>query len=199
MISGVRGVLVSKLPGILQVDVGGIILRVLTSQNSVDEAGDEGTEVVLSTHLYVREDQLTLFGFTNNDELQCFELLMGVSGIGPRVALGILSASRPDEIYQAIGSEDTQFLSRMPGIGKKTAARIILDLQGKLPEPSFEDAGGGTSVSTRADDLEALEALQALGYRANEARDAVSRVENRDSMTAEERVFAALRFLGPSS
>jgi holliday junction DNA helicase RuvA len=197
MISGIRGQIVSKLPGVIQVDVGGIFIRVLTSQQSVDLAGDVGTEVTLVTYLQVREDDLSLFGFIGADELQCFQLLIGVNGIGPRVALGMLSANRPDDIYQAIASEDTQFLSRMPGIGKKTANRIIFDLRGKLPEPT-EDEVAGMPVSRRSDDLDAVEALQALGYTPGEARDALSRIESSDSQTVEERVFSALQVLAPS-
>lgn len=198
MISGVRGQIISKLPGIIQVDVGGIFIRILTSQHSVDQAGDVGSEITLVTHLQVREDDLTLFGFVGADELQCFQLLIGVNGIGPRVALGMLSASRPDDIYQAIASEDTQYLSRMPGIGKKTSNRIIFDLRGKLPEPTADEISGG-SVERRSDDLDALEALQALGYSASEARDALSRLETTGDQTVEERVFNALQILAPTS
>jgi holliday junction DNA helicase RuvA len=198
MISGIRGHIISKLPGVIQVDVGGVFIRVLTSQNSVDLAGDVGDEVTLVTHLQVREDDLTLFGFTGPDELQCFQLLIGVNGIGPRVALGMLSASRPDDIYQAIAAEDTQFLSRMPGIGKKTANRIIFDLRGKLPEPT-EDEISGVPVARRSDDLDALEALQTLGYSSAEARDALARIETTEGQTVEERVFNALRILAPTT
>lgn len=198
MISGLRGRILSKLPGIIQVDVNGVFFRVLTSQHSIEMAGDVGEEVTLVTHLHVREDALTLFGFIGQDELQCFELLIGVNGIGPRVALGLLSASRPDDIYQAIESEDTQFLSRMPGIGKKTAGRIIFDLRGKLPEPE-PGADGVAGSGVRTDDLEALEALQTLGYTPAEARDALSRVEKREQQTVEERIFSALQILAPSS
>src|SRR5690625_4625398 len=90
MISGIRGMILAKLPGSIQVDVGGIFIGVLTSQHSVDLAGDVGDEVTLFTYLQVREDALTLFGFVGQDELKCFELLLGVSGIGPRVAIGML-------------------------------------------------------------------------------------------------------------
>lgn len=198
MISGIRGQIISKLPGMIQVDVGGIFIRVLTSQNSVDLAGDPGNEVTLVTHLQVREDDLSLFGFVGSDELQCFQLLTGVNGIGPRVALGMLSANRPDDIYQAVAAEDTAFLSRMPGIGKKTASRIIFDLRGKLPEPT-EDEVSGVSVSRRSDDLDAIEALQALGYTAPEARDALSRIDSTGDQTVEERVFSALQVLAPAN
>ncbi len=199
MISGVRGRIVSKLPGVIQVDVGGIFIQVLTSQNSIDQAGDVGEEVTLVTYLQVREDDLSLFGFVSPEELQCFQLLIGVNGIGPRVALGMLSAARADEIYQAIGAEDTQFLSRMPGLGKKTAGRIIFDLRGKLPEPTGTVPGSPGTPSSPSEDIDALEALQALGYTAAEARDALSRLEDRENQTVEERVFNALQVLAPAS
>jgi holliday junction DNA helicase RuvA len=194
MISGLRGRIASKLPGVIHLDVHGVTFKVLTSQNSVEAAGAVGEEISLLTHLYVREDQLTLFGFMAQDELQLFELLQSVSGIGPKVALGILSAAQPDEIYDGIANEDVSFLSRMPGIGKKTAGRIIFDLRGKLPEPTGAMAGVVSGRPT-PHDLEALEALQTLGYSAAEARAALGRVESRDGQTAEERVYAALQTL----
>ncbi len=193
MISGVRGRIVQKAPGAVLVDVHGIILRVLTSQTTIADLPDSGVEIELATHLYVREDQLTLFGFTSPEELQLFELLLTVSGIGPKVALGILSAARPESIQRAIAAEDIVMLSRLPGIGKKTAQRIIFDLRGKLPEPV---AAGGPSLSGA--DNEALEALQALGYSAAEARDALAGLERRDGQTVEERIFAALQALARS-
>jgi holliday junction DNA helicase RuvA len=199
VISGIRGTLRSKLPGMMEIDVGGIFIRVMTSQHSVDYAPEVGAEVTMITHLQVREDDLTLFGFISQDELQCFQLLTGVNGIGPRVALGMLSASRPDDIYQAIAAEDAAFLSRMPGIGKKTANRIIFDLRGKLPEPTEDELTAVGSPSRRSDDLDAIEALQALGYTPAEARDALSRIESSEGDTVEERVFNALRILAPSS
>ena len=134
MISGVRGEIVSKLPGAVLVDLHGMILKVLTSQTTIGDIGAAGELVELKTHLYVREDQITLFGFASQDELELFELLMTVSGIGPRVALSVLSTARPNEIHHAIETEDVTVLSRVPGIGKKTANRIIFDLRGKLPE-----------------------------------------------------------------
>lgn len=191
MISGVRGRITAKLPGIVLVDLHGLILRVLTSQSTIGTIGDPGDEVELVTHLYVREDQLTLFGFASREELQLFELLLSVSGVGPKVALNILSSAPTEEIHRAIASEDVDLLSRVPGIGKKTASRIIFDLRGKLPEPVAGPAG----PTFAAADVEALEALQALGYTAAEARDALARIEQREGQTVEERVFAALQSL----
>lgn len=190
MISGVRGEIVSKLPGAVLVDLHGMILKVLTSQTTIGDIGAAGELVELKTHLYVREDQITLFGFASQDELELFELLMTVSGIGPRVALSVLSTARPNEIHHAIETEDVTVLSRVPGIGKKTANRIIFDLRGKLPER--EDA---VLASISSSDQEALEALQALGYTFAESRTALGDVVRFDGQTVEERVYAALQSL----
>lgn len=190
MISGVRGEIVSKIPGAVLVDLHGMILKVLTSQTTIGDIGAAGELVELKTHLYVREDQITLFGFASQDELELFELLMTVSGIGPRVALSVLSTARPNEIHHAIETEDVTLLSRVPGIGKKTANRIIFDLRGKLPER--EDA---TLASISSSDQEALEALQALGYTFAESRTALGDVVRFDGQTVEERVYAALQSL----
>jgi Holliday junction DNA helicase RuvA len=190
MISGVRGEIVSKIPGAVLVDLHGMILKVLTSQTTLGDIGAAGELVELKTHLYVREDQITLFGFAGQDELELFELLMTVSGIGPRVALSVLSTARPNEIHHAIETEDVTLLSRVPGIGKKTANRIIFDLRGKLPER--EDA---VLSSISSSDQEALEALQALGYTFAESRTALGDVVRFDGQTVEERVYAALQSL----
>lgn len=193
MISGVRGRIVAKVPGAVLVDLHGLILKVLTSQTTIGDVGDHGDQVELLTHLYVREDQLTLFGFATVEELELFELLLTVSGVGPRVALSVLSTARPEDVHQAIESEDVNLLSRVPGIGKKTASRIIFDLRGKLPER----IGGGALV-VGAQDQEALDALQSLGYSLAEARSALSGVERFEGQTAEERVYAALQTLARS-
>lgn len=193
MISGIRGPIHAKYPGIVLIDLHGFIVRVLTSQTTVADIGDVGDQVTLHTHLRVREDDITLYGFASPDELQLFELLMTVTGIGPRVALNILSTAPPDEVHRAIESEDIAALSRAPGVGKRTASRIILELRGKLPEPT-----GASGQPFAAADAEVLEALQALGYTGPEARDALARIERREGQTVEERVYAALQHLGPA-
>ncbi len=190
MISGVRGRIASKVPGAVLVDLHGLILKILTSQTTISDVGAPGDEIDLLTHLYVREDQLTLFGFASQEELDLFELLLTVSGVGPRVALSVLSTARPIEIHGAIETEDVNLLSRVPGIGKKTASRIIFDLRGKLPERTGEGV-----VSIGVQDQEALDALQSLGYSLAEARSALAGVERFEGQTSEERVYAALQTL----
>ncbi len=190
MISGVHGSIVAKVSGAVLIDLHGLVLKVLTSQTTIGDLGNPGDDAELVTHLYVREDQLTLFGFASQDELDLFELLLTVNGIGPRVALSVLSTARADEIYGAIESEDVDLLSRVPGIGKKTAGRIIFDLRGKLPERA---ASGLAPLG--AHDQEALDALEALGYSMSEARSALSEVARFEGQTVEERVYAALQAL----
>jgi holliday junction DNA helicase RuvA len=192
MIAAVRGRLVGRMGDSLLIDVGPLVLQVHTSRTTIADAGEPDSEVRLHTFLYVREDQLALYGFGSTEELALFNLLLGVTGIGPRVATSILSATRPEPLLNAISSEDTAFLSRLPGIGRKTAARIILDLRGKLA-----DIGGGTGgpAPTSADG-EVVEALQALGYTAAEANVAVNRLPRDTTRSVEERIVAALQAMG---
>lgn len=190
MIAGVRGRIAGRLPGTVLVDLHGLILQVLTSATTLSDIGETGSEVELVTHLHVREDALTLFGFATQDELRLFLLLLGVTGVGPKAALSILSTARPAELARAIEAGDADLLSRAPGIGRKTANRIILDLRGKLPEQV--EGPSGPIVPA---DVEALEALQALGYSAVEARTALSQLEPQPGQTVEQRVFAALQQL----
>lgn len=190
MIAGVRGVLIAVEEGAVVVDLHGFMLRLLAPGSTLNALPSPGQHVELRTHLVVREDSLTLYGFATDAELQLFQLMLGVTGVGPRAALGLLSFAEPGEIYQAISNEDTALLARAPGIGKVTAGRIVLDLRRKLPE----DLGIATAAPDDRD-REAVEALLALGYDVAEARAAVTGIESRDGLTVEERVVAALRGL----
>ena len=191
MIAGLRGRVEGRTADALLVDVGGVIYRVGTSATTLAEVGDVGEAVRLLTHLFVREDQLTLYGFATADELRLFETLIGVTGVGPRLACAILSRIRTDLLYAAIAAENVELLATVPGVGKKTAARLILDLRGKLPAGGAVPAG---AVGSR-DDAEVVEALRALGYTAAEAHTAAMRVGPAGGKTLEERVVAALRDL----
>jgi len=191
MIAGLRGRIEIKTADALLVDVGGMIYRVFTSATTVGDVGDVGSTVHLRTHLFVREDQLTLYGFATDDELRLFETLIGVTGVGPRLACAILSRVRSDLLQDAIARENADFLATVPGVGKKTAARLILELRGKLtPVASIRPTDSG-----RAEDADVVEALQALGYSAAEAHEAALSVPAATGQTIEERVFAALRGL----
>ncbi len=195
MIAAVRGQLEGRGVDHALVGVGGIVLRVASSATTLRTLGDVGSSVTLHTHLWVREDALQLFGFSTVEELRLFETLLTVTGVGPRLALSILSFAGPEQIHAALLTEDTTMLSKVPGVGKKTAARIILELRGKLTAA----VGGAGAVGVPADTgtNEVIEALQALGYTGAEAIEALRMIgeEGRD-LTVEQRVFAALRHLG---
>ena len=188
-----RGVVAAIEPSALVIDLHGFLVRVHTSGRSAGAAGAMGDRVSLVTHLVVREDALTLYGFIDQDELELFQMLLTVSGVGPRVALNLLSFDEPAAIYAAISAEDVKLLSKAPGIGKKTAEQIVFHLKRRLPE-ALPAAGGGGPLDTA--DREALAALEALGYSLTEARGALNTIQARDGLTVEERVFQALQRLG---
>ncbi len=190
MIAGLRGRLEAKLPDALLVDVGGVIYRVGTSATTLDEVGEPGDAVRLHTFLFVREDQLTLYGFAGTDELRLFETLIGVTGVGPRLACAILSRVGTDALHDAITHENIGLLATVPGVGKKTAARLILELRGKLV-PAAPPADSGPT----RDDGEVIAALRALGYTAAEAHAAAARVPHDPDLAVEDRLVAALREL----
>jgi Holliday junction DNA helicase RuvA len=189
MIAAIKGRLVGRMGESLLIDIGPLVLQVHTSGTTIADAGEPGAEVRLHTHLHVREDQIALYGFGTTEELALFNVLLNVTGIGPRVAANILGATRPEPLLNAISAEDVAFLSRLPGVGKKTAARIILDLRGKLASI------GGVSAGAVAGsvDSEVVEALQALGYTAAEANQAVVRLPRDSNASVEERIVAALQ------
>ncbi|CAN5730132.1 Holliday junction branch migration protein RuvA [soil metagenome] len=195
MIAGLRGRLASVEEDAIIVDLHGFLVRVFAPGSTLSSLPIVGEEIDLNTHLVVREDALTLFGFGTAAELQLFELLITVNGVGPRAAMNLLSFSDPAGLYQAIADEDTATLSRAPGIGKVTAGRIILDLKRKLPENFAPSLGGEPDDRDR----EAVAALEALGYSGSEARSALGSVDNRAQMTVEERVVAALRAMDDNS
>lgn len=168
MIAGLRGEIVSTSDDAILVDVHGVIYQVRTSTSTLAEVGAVGDPVDLRTALIVREDAMTLYGFATAEELRFFEVMTGVSGIGPRLACAILSTFKPDALYAAVQQGDVDLLSTVPGIGKKTASRVIVELSGKLPEAQFvhEDV---------LHDRDVLDALRAMGYSASEAQQALIR------------------------
>jgi Holliday junction DNA helicase RuvA len=189
VIAGLRGRLHRKLADALLVDVGGVIYRVGSSSGAISEAGEVGDEVELVTHLVVREDVLALYGFVEGEELRVFETLITVTGIGPRLACAVLSAIRPEALLTAVDQGNADLLATVPGIGKKTAARLIVELRGKLPEAAAFAPGASM------EDADVVAALRALGYSLGEANLAVTRLGRREGGTVEERVVAALQAL----
>jgi holliday junction DNA helicase RuvA len=187
LIAGIRGrVLRSESSGLV-VTVGPVDLRVMVPA-SLASSVVAGQEIHLRTYLHVREDRLDLYGFKSEMARETFELLLSVSGVGPKLALGVLGALEPRELAQAITRGDTATISRAPGVGARAATRIVTDLQSKISAADFgEPLPGGDATS------DALTALIAMGYSPAEARDAVSSVSVGESV--EETLRAALSAL----
>ena len=182
MIAHVRGEVVARGTDHVIVDVRGVGYKVFVPRHP------QGDIVALHTHHVVREDAQQLYGFETREELALFELLIGVSGVGPKAAMSILGVARPAQVAAAIASGDVAALSRAPGVGKKTAERLIVDLRSKV---------GGVSIGPAAGELpdgdEAMAALRALGYTLSEAQRALAGVPAAGKATTEERLAAALR------
>lgn len=192
MIAGLIGVLHGVGTDHVLVNVSGVIYRVNTTSRTGEEAGGVGAPIEIRTHMVVREDAQILYGFLTAQELTWFETLIGVNGVGPRLACAVLGRFRPDELLRVVATEEIAPLSTVPGIGKRTASRILLDLRGKLPENI--DATGVTASS--GGDPEVLAALQALGYSMAEALGALHQLGDSSDGTTEDQVVAALRLLG---
>ena len=188
LISSLRGTLKGTGPDWVDIEMGGITFRVNAPSPSIELLGQVGSPVKLFTSLQVREDSLSLFGFDTPEARQTFETLIGISGIGPRVALSILSTFKPEELAAAVESGDIKSFTAVPGVGRKTASRILLELKGKL-ELDWSIA------SAPALDSNALDALTALGYSQLEAREALSELAEDDTPTTEDRVRLALQHL----
>jgi len=187
MIAGLRGRVRSTEANALVLSVGPVDVRV-SVPTPVALTATLGSEVSLRTYLYVREDQLALFGFESEAGLEIFELLLSVSGIGPKAAMGVLSALQPDQVRRAILQGDVRTLTAAPGIGTRAASRIITDLQSKVTaEPAGAAPGGADGLSS------ALEALIAMGYAPLDAKRAVDAVETDGSV--EQTLRAALGYL----
>ncbi len=186
MIAAIRGAVLARGTDHLVIEVGGVGYKVFVPRHPTRD------EVLLHTHQVVREDSQALYGFETREELVLFELLIGVSGVGPKAAMAILSVALPAEVAAAIASGDVAALARAPGVGKKTAERLIVDLRSKIARVGTERAGG---LPLPTED-EAFAALQSLGYTAHEAASALRDVAAQGSASTEERVAAALRSAG---
>jgi Holliday junction DNA helicase RuvA len=151
----------------------------------------QGSPVALFTHLHVREDALTLYGFASPDDLRLFELLIGVSGVGPKAALGLLSALDTAQLATAIASGHADALRRVPGVGQKTAERIVLDLRDKVTPPHGADAAPAP-LGQPERDAELVAALMGLGYTQAEATEASSRLPENGDRPLEDRIRDAL-------
>lgn len=193
MIAGLIGRVHRLTNDSVLLNVNGVIYQVITSGRTIADIGGEGAEVELHTHFVVREDAQMLFGFLTPSELVWFQTLIGVNGIGPRLACAVLTRFTPEALLDAISREEIALLSTVPGIGKRTASRILLDLRGKLPENLSGDA-----VPMSAAHSEVIAALQALGYSSSEAQAAVAQTPEDPGVPVELQVLAALRQMGSS-
>ena len=166
MIAFLRGRLAERSVSAVTIDVAGVGYRVAMSTASLAAMPAEGAEVTVLTHLQVREDEMSLFGFSTSEEKALFEQLITVSGVGPKVALAALSSMPPSSLVQAIVAEDAATVATVPGIGKKTAQRVVLELKDKLGVPG--DLAVGERVSDAGAASEAREALLTMGFSAAE-------------------------------
>jgi len=175
------------------INVGGVGFRVAMPTTDLSALGAPGAEVKVFTHLHVREDNLSLFGFASAEELWLFETLLGVTGLGPKLALAMLSTLSPEQITTAIATGSTDMLNMIPGIGKKVANRIVLELKEKI------GAGWIAAPATQAaqENTEVLTALTSLGYSAAEAVKAVAALPaEREDLDLEEKIKLALQYFG---
>jgi holliday junction DNA helicase RuvA len=194
MIAFLSGRVAAKEIGSVLVEVGGVGYRLSMSTSSLAALPAVGDEVLVWTHLHVRDDGIALFGFENEDERLAFEQLIGVTGIGPKVALAMLSALSPDALAAAVATEDVATISTVPGVGKKTAQRLILELKDKL------GAGEGFSAGSRPQSAgaalaEANDALLAMGFAPAEASSALKGYDG-DASDAQSVLAYALKRLG---
>ncbi|MBZ4667822.1 MAG: holliday junction helicase RuvA [Epulopiscium sp.] len=196
LISFIKGILDYMTEEWIIVDVNGIGYKIYISSSTVSKLPSVGKEVKIFTHLQVKEDELALYGFMSQDELNMFERLISVSGIGPKGALGILSTLSPADLCMAVITEDIKTLSSAPGIGKKTAQRMILELKDKINTLEAVGLGGETVLEVQQNGTaeEAIFALTALGYSRVDAAKAVKEVFKED-MSVEEMIKAALKKL----
>ena len=187
MIVGVRGTLEAVGPDWVHILVGGVTLQVSVPAAAIGELAPVGNQVRLFTNLRMRDEQPVLYGFLSAASLSLFLLLNGVSGVGPRLALALISSLGAARLQQAIATGDVEALNAAPGVGRRTAGRVVLELKGKL-ELETDEIGAAAGDMT-----EVIAALTALGYSTLEARRAVSSLEDSPDLTMEDRVRMALQ------
>jgi Holliday junction DNA helicase RuvA len=190
VIGSLRGQVLERSPaGQALVEVGGVGYRVHVPAGAL-VALDPGTSTFLFTHLHVREDAMVLFGFPSRDERDTFEALIGANGVGPKLALAMLSVHSPAALRRALFDDDLAALMLVPGVGKRTAQRLVVELKARLEVPDIDLVGGSGDRSARA---EARAALTGLGYGPDEVRDVLAQLA--DAGTVEELLRDALRLL----
>ena len=190
MIATLEGILEYRGQDSVIVNVGGIGFRVYVPSSTSSRLGAVKSRVSLYTHLHVREDSISLYGFASGEELTLFRSLISVTGIGAKLALTVLSALNPEQLVMAITSGDIDLLSQTPGIGKKIASRLVVELRGKLVK-EWKDV----ALPMAPGHADAIAALTGLGYSVAEATKAISRVPDSDGLSLEERIKMALQQL----
>ena len=197
MISYIKGILEDMSPGMVVVDNHGIGYQMMVPMKG-ESFPKIGQEIKIYTHMHVREDDVSLFGFLSKEEKEAFELLIGVNGIGPKVGLSVLSTLSVYELKMAVISEDVKTISKTPGLGPKGAKKLILELKDKLSFEELEEDGVGAEIfDTSADSSDSvmitIEGLVSLGYSKGEAAIAVNKVEDAKDLTPEELLKKALK------
>jgi Holliday junction DNA helicase RuvA len=192
LIASLKGTVQSKKPEGVIVDVHGVGYHVCIPLRSLADIPGDGEPVFLFIYTHVREDALQLFGFLSEEERRIFTALLGINGVGPKLGLAILSGMPVRRLVEAINSEDVSLLSTIPGLGKKTSARLVLELKGKLPSP---DASGEISSRSRGIAEDAISALMNLGYKKPQAENAVERSVKSGASIIEDTIREALKYL----
>ncbi len=192
MIAGLRGTVAGKEADSVIVDCGGVLYRVYVPGSALSEVGDEGDTVRLHTHLAVREDAMTLYGCTTRRQLDLFETLLNVTGVGPKVALAIIGTMPVDTLEAAITQGDLVLLTRVPGVGRKLAQRLVLELKGKLDMVAL-GVGPGGAPPPAGPLAEVADALGALGYSAGEINTVLAKLPGDGSVPVEDLVMRALQ------
>ena len=190
MIATLEGTLEYRGTDSVIINVGGIGLQVYIPSSTLSKLGATGDKVSLYTHLHLREDNVSLYGFASSEELALFKNLISVSGVGPKVALALLSALNPQQLAMAITSGNIELISQVPGVGKKMASRLAIELKGKV-EREWKEA----ALPLAPENTDAIAALTSLGYSLREAIQAVSSLSDSKELSLEEKVRLALQQL----
>lgn len=196
MFAYIKGTIEIKSINYVVIENGGIGYKIYMSQKSIGTMGNIGETVKIHTHYHVREDDISLYGFTSEEELRMFEILINVSGVGVKSALTMLSDITPASFAMAVINDDVTRLVKVPGVGKKTAQRLILELKDKL---KFEDISGEEIKQIDLEEKEvsndAVNALQVLGYNKNEIEQVLRKIET-TNLSVEDIIKTALKYLG---
>ncbi len=208
MLAYIKGTLEMKMTGYIVIDVGGLGYKIFMSEVGIEKIGNIGETVKVHTYYRVREDDISIFGFNTLEELKMFELLIGVSGVGAKTALTMLAVCEPSEFALAVISEDVKTLTQIPGIGAKSAQRIILELKDKITkEQQIEKINAQVSNKEKQEDkiqialennnkvAEAMAALQVLGYNKKEIEKAFTKLD-KNELSTEDLIKKGLNLLG---